>query len=73
MHTCQACEAAPQNPLRRPFLGVPDGNLKIATVAPLIISLCSLSQKVGPIALAVQAVGGSVFSLDPILCYSTCI
>ena len=38
-------------------MGVPDGNLKIATVTPLIISLCSLSQKIGPIALAVQAVG----------------
>ena len=39
-------------------MGVPDGNLKIATVAPLIISQCTLSPKISPIAPAVQAVGG---------------
>ena len=40
-------------------MGVPDGNSKIATVAPLIISQCTLSPKISPIAPAVQAVGGA--------------
>ena len=39
-------------------MGVPDGNSKIAKVAPLIISQCTLSPKVSLIAPAVQAVGG---------------
>ena len=44
-------------------MGVPDGNSKIATVAPLIISQCTLSPKISPMAPAVQAVGGGASDL----------
>ena len=41
----------------------PRYHLKITTVASLIISLCTFSQKIGPIALAVQAVRGGASDL----------